>query len=936
VLGQLGQELEEDLFAAALALPAPERASYLKRACSSNIDLLSRLTALVDAFGDAKGFIPDLSSDVCIGLNQIGPYRLLQELGEGGCGVAYLAEQAAPVRRQVALKIIKPGMDTKAVIARFEAERQVLALLDHPNIAKVFDAGATLEGRPYFVMELVRGIRITEYCEQCHMTIPQRLELFIQVCQAIQHAHQKGIIHRDIKPSNVLVTMHDGLPVAKVIDFGIAKATQGRLIDQTLHTEIDQIMGTPAYISPEQTQPGQAAIDTRSDIYSLGVLLYELLTSHTPFEARDLAALTIEQLRERIRTEEPPRPSRRLNSFDKELLARIATASSSTPVQLLKEVQDDLDWIIMQCLEKDASRRYQTVNEFVADLQRHLHHDPVRARPPSMMYTLRKLARRNRIAFISASASVVFVLSIVAFAVVMTIQAQRIATERDRAEREREEAQKVSNVVLNIFAIADPYQSLDSKFSGAALLDQAAKSVERELRDQPVTRARLLRAIGLAYTRRGEFKRSVAYLTDAVRVLSQMKDANSEKLTAMVDLSYALRISGDLQGARELLVRGSHLAMLSGLEHSAEYARLLKNRARIAIVEGNIPEAQTDLNSSLELYRNVVGAQSADVAEVLGDLSETFIWLDNHAEAERLARKAISIFEVTVPSVHPDRVLAESVLSEALYLQNRPDEAAALLIDAVRKDTELFGYVSPQVADMLDRLASVRYSQRLFTESETLAREALKIARDTFGQNHVQTGMIATTLSITLIRLQKYAEAEIRLREALTTLAATVQPDNQYIAAAEYFLGEVLLATKRPGQAEAILTASMHRWQRAGAPPWRAMRSASALGEALYRQGRTQEGVRYLTESLSALSTDANADPEAKEKAHERFSRYVKKSPKSTPSAEWHLRSSRRTTANKIYNASFATNRALTAANSFGCLLASAHEQSRFSEHSRS
>ena len=879
MLRQLGQEVEEeDIFAAALALPASERALYLERACSTNITLLSRLTALLEAFGDAKGFITGQPLDTPSGGDKIGLYRLLQELGEGGCGIAYLAEQASPVRRQVALKVIKPGMDTKAVIARFEAERQVLALLDHPNIAKVFDAGATPAGRPYFVMELVRGIRITEYCGQSRMTIAQRLSLFTQVCQAIQHAHQKGIIHRDIKPSNVLVTMHDGSPVAKVIDFGIAKATMGKVIDQTLHTEIDQIMGTPAYISPEQANPTRTAIDTRSDIYSLGVLLYELLTGHTPLDADELAALGIERLRERICTEEPSRPSRRLASFDPTLLAQVAASCGTTAVKLKRQVGDDLDWIVMQCLDKDPSRRFQTVNELITDLERYLRHEPVLARPPSLIYSARKLARRNRIAFGFAFAAVAFVLFLVIFAVTMTLQAQRIASERDRAERERQQAQKVSNVVLNVFAIADPFQSLESNFSAAALLTQAAKSIERELENQPMARAQLLQAVGRAYTRRGEFTSSVEYLKEAVQILSQMENAHSESLTAMIDLSYALRISGDLQGARDLLSRGHELATRHGLKSSAGYARLLMNRARIEIVSGRVYEAQADLNSSLRLYRKVIGPKSAEVAEVLGDLSETLLWTDHHAEAEQVARQAIEIFQKTVPAAHPDRVRTDSVLAEALYLQNRLDEAATLLVDAVRKNTQLFGYNSAQVADALDRLALVRYSQGRFDESEATSREALATARIALGQKHIMTGTIATTLARTLIHLRKFPEAETILREVLDTFVATVPPDHQYIASAEYFLGEVLLATRRPHAAESVLTASMNRWKRSGAPPWRAMRSASALGEALYRQGLTREAKQYLSESYRALLADPSADAIAKKQARERFAKYVEMS----------------------------------------------------------
>jgi eukaryotic-like serine/threonine-protein kinase len=879
---RLIQEIEEeDLFAAALALPAAERDSYLRRACGTNVDLLKRLKGLLSSFVSASSFI---NGDAGISghSDQIGTYQLLRELGEGGCGVAYLADQTVPIKRQVALKLIKPGMDTKAVIARFEAERQVLALLDHPNIAKVFDAGATREGRPYFVMELVRGIKVTEYCAQSRLTVSERLSLFIQVCQAIQHAHQKGIIHRDIKPSNVLVTQHDGLPLTKVIDFGIAKATQGSLTDQTLHTEIDQIIGTPAYVSPEQARPSQAGIDTRSDIYSLGVLLYELLTDHTPFDAHELAETSIERLRQRICTEEPVWPSRRLTSLTDESLARVATATATTSSKLIRQIRDDLDWIVMQCLEKEPSRRYQAVNELIGDLDRYLRHEPVLARPPSLIYTVCKLTRRNRIAFTSASMLLLFISIFVA---TTAMQAQRIAAERDLAERERQGAQRMSNVALNIFSIADPFQSLAKEVSGPAILEQAAKSIERELRDEPAPRARLLQAVGLAHVRRGEFKPAVDYLRDAVGTLSQMRGAEGQALSAMVDLSLALRMSGDLQGARQTLVHGQLIAEQSGLQRSPVYARLLLNRGRICLIEGRVSEGRADLERSLRLYRDVVGPRSVEVAEVLSELSTALIWTDDHKLAEKAARESIDVFNSTVPSMYPDRVQTEANLAEALYLQNRLDEAASLLVEALRKSTELFGNNSAEVADILDRLSIVRYAQRRLSESETYSRKAVATARIAYGDKHTLTASMATSLGRTLAEQGKYLEAEATLREAHETFARMLPSDHQYIASSEYLLGEILLATNRVSEAEAVIAASMNRWKRNDAPPWRAMRSASALGEALYRQGRTQEAEKYLSDSFRELSADPNAEPAAKEKARQRFVRYVKNSSPLQPTA---------------------------------------------------
>jgi len=422
---------EEDIFDQARQIKDPaQRAVYLDRACAGDRALRARLEGLLAVQPDAEAFFAGtisalkLPAELSVVLpkagateeaadalageeplgTRIGRYKLIQKIGEGGGGTVYGAEQEEPVRRRVALKIIKLGMETKSVIARFEAERQALAMMDHPNIARVFDAGATERGRPYFVMELVRGIKITDYCDQNHLDTRDRLELFIKVCHAIQHAHQKGIIHGDIKPSNIMVTLHDGQPVPKVIDFGISKATEARLTDKSLFTSYAQLIGTPAYMSPEQAEMSGLDIDTRSDIYSLGVVLYELLTGRTPFDPKELIAAGLDEMRRTLREKEPPRPSVRLNTLRPDELSSAALNRHQNAVGLVSSLRGDLDWVVMKALEKERARRYETANGLAMDVQRHLDNEPVLARPPSRRYRFQKLVRRNRGVFFAVGA----------------------------------------------------------------------------------------------------------------------------------------------------------------------------------------------------------------------------------------------------------------------------------------------------------------------------------------------------------------------------------------------------------------------------------------------------------------------------------------------------------------------------------------------------
>jgi serine/threonine protein kinase/Flp pilus assembly protein TadD len=554
---------EEAFFEAALVLPPEQRSTYLQKVCGADVQLRAKLEDLIQSYEGSSGFLEPAATSVGVSRTMviaspelekpgdvIGRYKLREKLGEGGCGVVYVAEQTEPVRRRVALKIIKLGMDTRSVIARFEAERQALALMDHPNIAKVLDAGATETGRPYFVMELVRGIKITDYCDQNHLDTPQRLQLFIQVCHAIQHAHQKGVIHRDIKPSNILVTLHDGVPVPKVIDFGIAKATEGRLSDLTVYTELHQFIGTPAYMSPEQAEMSGLDIDTRSDIYSLGVLLYELLTGHTPFDPQELVQAGLDQMRRTIRELEPLRPSTRLSTMLDADLTTVAKRHGAEPPKLIHLIRGDLDWIVMKALEKDRSRRFETANGLATDVQRFLNNEAVEARPPSNLYRFQKLVRRNKTVFAASGAVLIALVFGLGLSLFLFVRQQAALRRAVAAERQEAALRKQAELGLELERRLRAMAPVSDKLGEAGLLlseGQFGKAEEVMSRLPPLIPASssIYNVIGGEHARRGQWAGAITNYSRAI-------EADPSNHLAYHWLAPLLVQAGDLAGYRRL------------------------------------------------------------------------------------------------------------------------------------------------------------------------------------------------------------------------------------------------------------------------------------------------------------------------------------------------------------------------------------------------
>jgi serine/threonine protein kinase/Flp pilus assembly protein TadD len=873
---------ERAIFEAALDLTSTQgRLGYLKGACGGDAALLARVQALLQAHETAGGFLPEqpkAAAGATVRIvsekagDKIGHYKLLQEIGEGGCGVVYMAEQQEPIRRRVALKVIKLGMDTKQVIARFEAERQALALMHHPNIAKVLDAGTTDTGRPYFVMELVRGVKITNYCDENHLTTQERLKLFVQICHAIQHAHQKGIIHRDIKPSNILVTINDGVPVPKVIDFGIAKAIGQQLTDKTVYTAFEQFIGTPAYMSPEQAVMTSLDVDTRSDVYALGVLLYELLTGHTPFEPSELLAAGLDRMRRMICEQEPVRPSTRLSTLAELERTNVAKRRSSGPPQLVHLLRGDLDWIVMKCLEKDRTRRYETANGLADDVTRHLNNEPVAASPPSRLYRLQKLARRNKVAFAAGAAVTAALvlglgLSTWLFLREQAAHARAVAAEmvqsqlRQQAQTEARKSEQVAQFLKDMLRGVGPSVALGRDTTMLKeILDKTAERVGKDLKDQPEVEAELRGTIGDVYWALSLYTNAETMHRAALTIRRSLwGNLNTNVADSLDGLARALQWQKwQPDQAEPLFQEALNIRTnLLGAEHP-KIAASLFNLGYVRACQGRYPEAERFFRQSLAMRRKLLGNDSVEVAQTLSALSSVLYVEGQLVEAESAVREALAI-RTRISADEPiwDEQITHARLGVALYLQHRLDEAEIVLRQAVTSYRKVLGTEHPDIVGALRILARVLLEKGQLAEAQTRAQEAVLMSKRLFGAQNPNTAVCLDVLGSTLRKAGKLAEAEGAFREELAVWeqqAASRYNDNENLARAE--LVAVLQSQGKSAEAEKLLAEVLKPAAQAQPEGIGALRIRINLSG---RQGRWKDAVTDLDKLLEVDPSDAHA-----------------------------------------------------------------------------
>jgi len=847
-------QLLNRLFDEAIELKLPARKSFIAAQIQRDAELGSALQRLISA--DAKTN-DDLQSHEQLGREvhallagapeeaagtRIGRYVIQHVIGEGGFGTVFLATQTEPVRRSVALKIIKLGMDTRQVVARFEAERQALAMMNHPGIAAVLDGGVTPAGRPYFVMELVRGEPITRYCDEHALSVTARLELFIEVCRAVQHAHQKGVIHRDLKPSNVLVEgpqspsdqdttplsetlPNSPIPVSldiarvKIIDFGIAKAMHARLTELTLQTQARQLLGTPEYMSPEQVDGLGSDIDTRSDVYSLGVLLYEILTGVTPFRNSLVRSASHAEMQRIIQDEMALRPSSQLGllhaaarnsapksssplnaSIDSDAeepqAERSARTSAATPRTLRRQLQGELDWIILKCLEKDRDRRYHTAHELAQDIQRFLENRPVTAGPPSVTYRVKKFALRHRMPI---GAGAIVVLALIAGLTLAVLGTIRANTQADSASR-------AVKFLQDIIASSDPNRGEAAGTTVHEALDLAsARLSDGSLKRHPGVEATIRRTLGSTYMAMGLYDKAAPHLEQAVALYRLVNgDTAPETAQAWNDLGELRRQLGDYAAAepayaRALLIQSRHPPSIAA-------AQTLNNMGLLKQTQGKFEEAESLQRRSLNMRISVVGSNDQEVATSYNNLASLCVSMGQLEEAERLYRQALDMRLLLLGSEHWRVASTQISLSRLLTDRGEVLDAERLALSAVAVMEKSLGSSHAQTGRAVASLGRVRQMQGRLDEAGALFRRGLEIRRGALPVGHPEIAAALYDLGAYLVHIRSFAPAEVELREALEIRKQKLSPGHHLIAITESLLGEAMLGLGRLDEAEKLIT----------------------------------------------------------------------------------------------------------------------------------
>ena len=838
----------DSIFCAALDLDsAAARAAYLDRACGCDTPLRRRVEQLLEAHAKAGSFLPLLDTESSATIEQssgaeeagarIGPYKLLNQLGEGGMGRVWMAEQQEPLRRKVALKIIKPGMDSQQAMARFEIERQALALMDHVNIARVFDAGTTENGRPFFVMELIGGVPITKYCDDKKLTLRERLELFVPVCQAIQHAHQKGILHRDVKPSNVLVMEHDGKAAPKVIDFGVAKAVEQPLTEQTLCTQYGTIIGTFEYMSPEQAEISAWGVDTRSDIYSLGVLLYELLTGTTPLERQRLRKASYAEIVRWIREEEPSKPSTRLESSPP--LPVRAAARKTEPMKLARLVRGELDWIVMKALEKDRSRRYETANGLARDIQRFLADEPVEACPPSVRYWLSKLARKHWRSLMMAAA---LLLLVVVGAVVSTILAiwavgerdratdaenrskeqrdeavaarKAMAEQRDKAVRSEADAKAVLIFFQNkVLSAGRPERQHGGQGTGVTLrraVDEAVPSIAKAFADRPLVEASVRDTVGMTYWFLGEYPQAI--------------EQHKRALTL-----------------REIQLGPDHRDTLLSRN----------NLADVYVSAGRFTDAIRLLEQNLKLCEAQLGPDHPDTLTVRNNLAEAYRTVGRNTEVIRLHEQTLKQREAQFGPDHPDTLTSRNNLAEAYLSVGRTAEAIRLHEQTLKQREIRLGPDHPETLRSRNNLAGAYQSAGRIVEAIRLHEQTLKQRETKLGLDHPDTLQSRNNLATAYLAVGRTDEA-IRLHEQnLKLYVARLGRDHPDSLKSRHNLAAAYWFVRQLDRSIPLFEETLQRRKATLGPDHPdTLRTQANLGINYRDAGRMEEGIALLEEAL--------------------------------------------------------------------------------------